>query len=241
MRVISFIVLGAMLAFYSCKKDEVFDPARQPDTSYNPQITWSNFSNSTTITNPYFPFDVGRVYIYESQTGEDMERTEVAFTDVEKTVMGIPCVVIRDRVYLNGQLIEDTHDWFAQDNEGNVWYMGEDVQNYNLDGTYRDSAGAWEAGIDDAKPGFMMLANPQAGMTYRQEYYFNHAEDEAQVEEVGLTISTPLGTYENCIRTKEWTDLEPDVLEYKFYAPHIGVIKTLNITDNEEANLIEIR
>ncbi len=224
------IVTGA------CKKD----PARQPDSTYNPEILPANFTNSANFTNPYFPMAPGKKYIFESHTAEGLERVVVQRLAQTKTILGIVCIVVNDKVTLNGKLFEDTDDWYAQDNNGNVWYMGEYVNNYNPDGSLKDHAGSWEAGVDGAKPGIAMLANPQAGMSYRQEYYFNEAEDQAEVLQTGLQTIIPFGVFDNCIKTRDWTELDPDANENKIYAPGIGLIKAINLTDNEEETLVEI-
>ncbi|MBK7938912.1 MAG: hypothetical protein IPJ82_18380 [Lewinellaceae bacterium] len=237
MRLIAWLLLMAVLLIPACKKDET----RQPDKTYNPQITPANFTMSTHLTNPYFPVEPGKKYIFEGQTADGLERVEVQRLSVTKNILGVTCVVINDKVWLNNKLIEDTDDWYAQDNDGNVWYMGEEVDNLNPDGSLKDHAGSWEAGVDGAKAGLIMPSNPQPGMKYRQEYYFNHAEDEAEVLESGLTVVIPFGALNNCIKTREWTDLEPDVNENKFYAPGIGLIKTINLAENEEILLIEIQ
>lgn len=236
MKKTKWVLILAIFAIAACKKDET----RQPDESYNPQIDPTNFTNSTNLTNLYFQFQAGKKYIYEGQTEDGLEHIEVQLLSATKTVMGITCVVVNDKVWLGGKVVEDTDDWYAQDNDGNVWYMGEDVDNYNSDGTLRDHEGAWEAGVDGAKPGIIMLANPQPGMKYRQEYYFDEAEDQAEVLELGLTLTVPFGTFANCLKTKEWTELEPDVLDNKFYAPGIGLIREIN-QDNEEKVLIAIQ
>lgn len=230
-------ILAILCLGTTCKKDK----ERQPDETYNPEILPANFTNSTNLTNPYLLFEPGKKYIYEAQTVDGLERVEVQRLAGTKVILGITCIIVNDKVWLDGILIEDTDDWYAQDNDGNVWYMGEDVDNYNLDGSLKDHAGSWEAGVDGAKPGIIMLANPQPGMAYRQEYYFNEAEDEAEVLELGLSVSVPFGNFNNCLKTREWTELEPDVNENKYYAPGIGLVKAVNVTDNEEEVLIEIQ
>lgn len=163
-----------------------------------------------------------------------MEHIEEQRLTTTKTILGITCIVVNFKAYLDGKLIEEAWDWYAQDNEGTVWYFGEAVDNYNDNGTLKDHAGSWEAGIDGAQPGIIMPANPQTGFKYREEYYFNHAEDEAEIIGTGLTETIPLGTYNNCIKTKNWTALEPDQLEQKIYAPGIGLIKEINVKEKFE-------
>ncbi|MDX1942945.1 MAG: hypothetical protein SFU99_20445 [Saprospiraceae bacterium] len=231
-----FIIILISIAISSCKKEEI----RQKDESYNPVIKPEDFTNSTQLTNPYFRFDASKTYIYEGQTEDGLERIVVKRRMITKEILGIQCVVVNDSVTLNGILIENTDDWYAQDNLGNVWYFGEDVKNYNTNGSFKDKHGSWEAGVDGAKPGIVMPANPQKGLAYRQEYYFNEAEDEAEIIETGLTITTVLGTFTNCIKTHDFTALEPDLQENKFYAPGIGLIKEINLTDKEEIFLIKI-
>lgn len=231
-----FILLLIVLFATTCKKDN-----RQLDTTYNPELLPSNFTNSTALTNTYLPFEDGKKYIFEGQTEDGLEHIEVQRLSDTKVILGITCVIVNDKVFLNGKLIEDTDDWYAQDNDGNVWYLGEDVDNFNADGSFKDHAGAWEAGVDGAKPGIVMPADPKPGMTYRQEYYFNEAEDEAEVLETGIKVSVPFGPYDNCLKTREWTDLEPDVNEHKFYAPGTGLIKETSPADKVEIVLIDIQ
>ncbi|MBK9105413.1 MAG: hypothetical protein IPL92_12810 [Saprospiraceae bacterium] len=158
-----------------------------------------------------------------------------------RIVQGIECIVVNFKAYLNGVLIEEAYDWYAQDVDGTVWYFGEEVDNYNTDGTLRDHAGSWEAGIDGAKAGMIMPANPTLGMGYREEYYFNEAEDEAEITGTNLHIPIPFGDFSNCIETRNWTELEPDLVENKYYAPGIGLVKEINPADNEEIILISIQ
>ncbi len=231
------ILMTAALLAGACKKDEV----RKIDETYNPVIEASKFTNPTVLTNPYLLFGPGKKYIYESQTAEGLERVEVQRLTTTRVVNGITCIIVNDKVWLKSTLIEDTDDWYAQDNDGNVWYFGEDVDNFNADGSFKDKHGSWEAGVDGAKAGIVMLADPGVGMTYRQEYYFNEAEDEGEVIELGVTVTTPFGTFENCVKTRDFTALEPDVNENKIYAPGIGLVKEINLTDGDEANLIDIQ
>lgn len=216
---------------FSCRCTK--DQARQPDETYNPEILPANFTNSTTLSNTYFPFESGKKYIFEGQDEGGTERVEVQLLNETKTILGITCAVVNDKVWYNNKLVEDTDDWFAQDNNGAVWYMGEIVDNYDENGNLEDHDGSWEAGVDNAKPGIAMLAIPVVGVAYRQEYYFNEAEDEAEVVETGLTITVPYGTFTNCIKTKDVTALEPNVLEYKIYAPGIGLIREIDGKTNE--------
>ena len=237
MKNLILIFLIGTLLFPGCKKEEM----RLKDESYKPDIRIENFNNPTLITNPYYPLETGKTYVFEGMTEEGMERIEVKLKSGTKNIMGITCAIQNDKVWLNGVLIEDTDDWIAQDNDGTVWYFGETVKNYNSRGEFVDSGGSWEAGVDGAQPGLWMPAQPILGMKYRQEYYFNEAEDEAEIIEVGLTVTTRYGTFTDCIVTHDFTDLDKEVKEYKTYAPGIGLIKEENITDNEIIELVEIK
>ena len=228
------LLLASLCLIAACKKD----PVRVIDGSYNPDVSLSNFSDPTNFTNPYFPLESGKTYKYENQTASGLERAEVTVTEETKVVQSITCAVIHDQVWLNNVLIEDTYDWFAQDNQGNVWYFGENVNNYNPDGSFKDKHGSWEAGVAGAKPGIIMLADPKVGIKYREEYLFNEAEDQAEVLAIGEAVTTPAGTFTNCIKTRNFTELEPDVEENKWYSPKIGLVKTLKIADNETDLLV---
>ncbi len=237
MKQITFLLATSFLLLTACKKET----PRYIDNSYKPEVNAAKFANSITITNPYFPVTAGKKYIYEGQTHDGLEKIEEQRLTTTKTILGITCIIVNFKAFLNGTLIEEAWDWYAQDNEGNVWYFGEDVNNFNTDGSLKDHAGSWEAGVDGAQPGTIMPANPKTGFAYREEYYFNHAEDRAEITGTGLTVTIPLGTYTNCIKTKNWTELEPDLNETKFYAPGIGLIKEVNVTDNTEIVLKAIQ
>lgn len=206
---------------------------------YTPTIDPAEFV--AVIDNPYMPLTPGVTRIYESETADGLERIEVTTLDETREVMGIIATVVRDTVTLNGQLIEDTYDWFAQDAAGNVWYLGETVDNYE-DGVLVDHDGSWEAGVDGAQPGIVMYADPLAhiGETYRQEYYAGEAEDMGKVLGGVETLSVPFGIFENVIQTEDWTPLEPGLREYKFYARDVGVIRELNPDTSEAVELIAI-
>jgi len=204
------------------------------DTDYSVSINPSNFTEI--ITNPYLPFTVGSTFTYTGETEEGTERIQIEVLAETKVVMGVTCTVVRDIVYLNDEIIEDTHDWFAQDEDGNVWYFGEEVDNYE-NGVVDNNDGAWEAGINGALPGIAMLANPVIGLLYRQEYFKGEAEDRAEVISFNETVTTPAGTFTGCLKIRETTPLEPEVEEYKFYALGIGVV--LESKEDEKAEIIQ--
>ena len=246
MKQVAILLSIGLLTIVACQKEKGTDSEeiasiRKYDPNYRPEVLLSNFTNSTNITNPLFPVEVGKKYIYEGETTDGLEHIEEQRLNTTKVILGVTCIKVNFKAYVNGILIEEAEDWYAQDNDGNVWYFGEHVDNYDTDGTLLDHDGSWEAGVHNAKPGIIMLTDPQVGDAYREEYYFRHAEDEAEVLETGITVITDFGTFNDCIKTKNWTRLEPDVIEHKFYAPGYGLVKEVNLTDNTEIILIDIQ
>jgi hypothetical protein len=150
-------------------------------------------------------------------------------------------VVVREQAYEDGELIEDTLDWFAQDTDGNVWYFGEDSKSIE-DGQVVDTHGSWEAGVDGAMPGVIMWAEPKVGEPYQQEVAPGIAEDTAEVARTGETLTVPYGTFSDVLVTKEWNPLDPGVVEEKFYAPGVGLIREVAIEgEDEHLDLIDIQ
>ncbi len=214
--------------------------ARPAEPAYTVDIHPTDFVER--IDNPYFPLTPGSRYAYEGMTDEGLERVEIEVLAETRVVMGVTATVVRDTAYLDGEMVEDTLDWYAQDKDGNVWYLGEDTHEYE-DGVAVNAAGAWEAGVDGALPGIVMYADPAAhiGETYRQEYYPGQAEDMAQVVSVGESASTTSGDYANCLKTKEWTPLEPGLSEFKYYAPGIGLVLEVVAEGGEgQMELVEV-
>jgi hypothetical protein len=196
--------------------------------NYQPSIDPASFAER--IDNPYMPLSPGSRWVYQSEDGS--ERIEVVVLDETRQVMGITATVVHDTAYEDGEIVEDTFDWFAQDAEGNVWYLGEDTREYE-NGVPVNSEGAWEAGVDGAKPGIVMLADPQRGAGYRQEYYEGEAEDMGKVLRTGESLTVPAGTYHDVLVTEDWTPLEPDVVEQKYYARGVGLIAEEKVAGGE--------
>lgn len=187
------------------------------------------------ITNPYMPFAVGKTFNYRAETDEGVETTVVEVTNDTKVILGVTTTVVRDRVYLDGELIEDTFDWFAQDADGNVWYFGEDSKEIE-DGQVVSTEGSWEAGVDGAQPGIVMLAEPRIGMEYAQEFAEDIAEDRARVLSLRQSVEVPHGTFENCLQTMDWTPLEPGNREFKYYAAGVGLVLEVHPSGGQERN-----
>ncbi len=209
---------------------DVCDPT--PDPDYMPEIDPANFTN--VIDNPLFPLPVGAVWKYEAAT--EGELITVTVTSETVTVMGVDCVVVHDEARTpSGDLIEDTRDWYAQDNEGNVWYFGEDTAEY-VNGQVANRNGAWEAGVDGALPGIIMQAAPEKGMTYYQEYLVCQAEDQGEVMALGESVSGPTGDYSDCVRIRDFSLLDPLADEFKTFCPGVGLVLT---TDPETGDTLE--
>jgi hypothetical protein len=205
--------------------------------NYAPNIDPANFV--AVVDNEYMPWLAGSRWAYEGEVDGDRERTEVVVTRKHKTIMGIEATVVRDTVYSGDEVKEDTFDWYAQDRDGNVWYLGEDTKEYE-DGKVASTEGSWEAGVDGAQPGIVMPADPTVGFAYRQEYYAGEAEDMGEIIEVGGSVDVRAGHYDDVITTKDWTPLEPAVIEQKMYAPGVGVVREELVAGGDElSELVE--
>lgn len=189
-------------------------------------------------TNPYFPLKPGMRWVYEGK--DDRGRTERVVVEVlaaTRTVAGVECAVVRDVVSINGVPVEDTLDWFAQDSAGNVWYLGEEVRDLR-DGVVVGTSGSWEAGVNGAQAGIIMMAQPAVGQRYRQEYYPGHAEDAGEVLATDATVQTPFGRFNQVVQTRDYSPLEPGVAEHKFYAPGVGLVRSVHVSG--EAGQVEL-
>ena len=189
------------------------------------------------INHSFFPMAVGSAWVFEAETEDGLERIEVEVLNDTRTVLGIECTIVRDTVYMDGDMIEDTWDWYAQDIYGNVWYMGEDTAEYE-NGVLLNHNGAWDPDKDGSLPGIYMWGNPIVGTTYRQEYLKGEAEDWGTVMSLGNTVTIGYGTYNDVLITKDFIPGEPDGSALKYYAPGIGVI--LEEEEDERVELIEM-
>jgi hypothetical protein len=186
------------------------------------------------VTHPYWPMRPGDRWVYE-ETGEGRtRRVEVTVTDRTTTVAaGIEARVVHDLVTEGGTPVEDTLDLYAQDADGNLWYLGERTAEYE-DGRVVSTEGSWEAGVDGAQPGIALPAQPRPGTGYRQEYRAGRAEDQGFVLATDERVQVPTGTYPGALLTRDTTPLEPDVEELKLYAPGIGPVLTLQVSGGTE-------
>jgi len=203
--------------------------------AYDPEIDPENFSSE--IDNPYFPLPVGAVWTYESLTDEGLETVVVEVLDETREILGVECRSVRDVVMLDGEPVEDTIDWYAQDDDGNVWYFGEISFSFE-DGYVESIEGSWLAGVDSAKPGIVMLAAPTPGVTYRQEWLLGDAEDAATVISTDDSVTIGIGTFLDCVQTEDFLPPEPDAFENKYFAPGIGFIYETKQDSDETLELI---
>jgi hypothetical protein len=209
--------------------------------NYSPAIDAANFVS--TIDNPYLTLTPGRVWVYEGKNEDgETERIEIEATQDKKTILGVATTVVREREWVNGELVEDTFDWFAQDKDGNVWYFGEDSKEI-ANGAVISTKGSWEAGVNGAKPGLVMKAIPQVGDAYRQEFLKGEAEDMGEVLALGDSVSIGLGSYQNCLKIKDWTPLEPNVVEHKYYSKEAGnlILEKKVAGESGQMELIEMK
>ena len=207
------------------------------ESIYHPSVDPADFEVG--VPNPYFPIEPGVTRVYSSETADGTEEVVTTVTDATREILGVVCVVIHDVVYLEGDPIEDTLDYYANDASGNVWYMGEDSVEIE-NGIIVSVHGSWIAGVDGAKPGIIMKATPLVGDVYRQEFAAGDAEDAARVVSLSEEVTVPFGTFMDCLQTEDFTPVEPGFSEYKYYAPGVGAVLEVNPETGEELVLIDV-
>jgi hypothetical protein len=194
------------------------------------------------IDNAWLPFKPGTVWVYRGVKDGKPARDVVRVTTATRVIDGVRCRAVSDLLYLAGKLAERTTDWYAQDWRGNVWYYGEATAELDRSGRVTSREGSWRAGVDGAKPGIVMPAHPRVGQSFRQEFYKGHAEDHFQVVSVSTAVRVPYVASKRALLTKEWTPLEPDVLDHKLYVRGIGMVKEQTVKGGDErAVLVSLR
>jgi hypothetical protein len=196
-----------------------------------PDVNPANFRANQAINNPFFPLPVGKLFVYDGTKDGIPTHDEVCVTSQKKLIEGVQATVVHHSSFENGLLVENTFDFFAQDVFGNIWYFGEDTTELPSGST----EGSWEAGVGDADAGFIMLANPQAGDRYYQEFARNVAEDQAKVIGRDESVCLESGAcYDNLLLTAETSRLDPGVVEYKYYSASAGFILGVMIKGGDE-------
>ncbi len=183
---------------------------------------------------PWFPLKPGTTFVYTGVKDGEQGRDVVRVTARTKVIRGVRCTAVDDLLYLRGRLAERTTDWYAQDSEGNVWYFGEATAELNKKGGVTSREGSWLAGVDGAKQGILMPARPKVGQSFRQEYYKGHAEDHFSVLSLSASVVVPYTASAHALLTKEWTPLEPEVIDHKLYIRGIGLAKEETIKGGDE-------
>jgi hypothetical protein len=203
-------------------------PAQAPVAEYRyaPRFDPDNFVKK--VDNRFFPLVPGTRHVSVGEEDGEPVTNVFLVTHDRKEILGISAIVVLDRAYVRGELKEKTFDWFAQDKQGNVWYLGEDSREIE-DGNVVSTEGSWEAGVKGARAGIIMPARPRFQQHYRQEIFPGEAEDEARITNLDLELSVPYGRFRGCIRTIEWSRLEPGVTEAKFYCPDVGFVKARGV------------
>jgi hypothetical protein len=187
---------------------------------------------TTEIDNPYWPMAPGSRWVYRETDEEGaVLRVVVTVTDRTKLIAnGVEARVVRDVVSEDGEPVEITDDWYAQDSAGNIWYLGEDTAEYK-DGKVVTREGSFEAGVDGALPGIIMPADPAPGLAYRQEYYEGEAEDRASVLGLDAQATVPFGSFDRVLETEDVNPLsEPPTVEHKYFARDVGPVLAVGIS-----------
>ena len=226
-RMMALATLGT-LALSACGGGS--EPAAQQTTSPprgSEPVTLDPADFTVNVTNKYWPMKKGDRWIYEERDEKGtLTRDEVSVLDQTEKINGIEALVVHDVASQDGVTIEDTTDWYAQDSEGNLWYLGEQTTEYQ-NGQPSSTEGSWEYGVDGAQAGILLPAEPTPGLQYRQEFLKDEAEDKAIVLSTSEQAQTPTGTYHDALLTRDTTPLEPELVELKWYAPGVGPVLTL--------------
>jgi hypothetical protein len=176
------------------------------------------------VDNTYFPLRPGTRFTYRGREEGAPAEDVVTVTRRTKTILGVRVTVVRDRVFVRGELAEDTFDWYAQDARGNVWYFGEDTKELE-NGRVVTTQGSWQAGRHGARAGIFMPATPSVGRTRKQEDAKNVAEDCAKIVDLNASVQTRFASSRRALETEEFSLLERGVLDHKFYVRGIGLVK----------------
>jgi hypothetical protein len=232
MRAPTAVLIAAVALCAGCGSNE--DSEALPQGSEPVELAPADFTLE--IDHPFWPMSPGDSWVYEESDQEGGKlRVEVTVTSRTKRIMGIEARVVHDIVTEDGDVVEDTLDWYAQDERGNLWYLGENTKEY--DHGKVSTKGSWQAGVDGAQAGIILPAQPEVGMTYRQEYYAGEAEDRAEILSLDERVTVPYGAFDHVLKTADSTPLEPELVENKFYARGVGPVLAVTVSggsDREE-------
>ncbi len=238
---------NARLGICSALREDRYDP------NVSPALFDSDLAHLTK-PNRYFPLAVGNRWEFGGA-----EKVEIEVLDRTKLIAGVRCFVVRDTVTVDGQVVEDTEDWFAAAKSGDTYYFGEEVKDYETfegddPATPELTAidGSFKVGRDGAKPGIAAFGAPRKGKVYRQEFSLGNAEDIAEIvsttyrygQDAELDRLVPRQLAEllcaagNCVVTKEYQPLAPGIFERKFSAPGIGGFLVIHLDTAEVVQLV---
>ena len=236
MRLSTLLAVGALASASTSPPPGQLAPIHGP---YAPKIDPANFV--TTIDNRYLPYKPGTRIHFEGVRGKTAQTDDEHVLRRTKLILGVRCTVVRDTVSEHGRPVERTDDWYAQDKQGNVWYMGEDSFELNSKGQFVKASDSWQSGVNGAQPGIIMPASPKPGDAYRQEYYPpGKALDEARVIGLHGRLKVPYGSFKGLLVTSERSPAEPQT-ERKYYAPGVGEIaERVTKGHHEEFKLVSL-
>ena len=237
MRLSTLLAVGALASASTSPPPGQLAPIHGP---YAPKIDPANFV--TTIDNRYLPYKPGTRIHFEGVRGKTAQTDDEHVLRRTKLILGVRCTVVRDTVSEHGRPVERTDDWYAQDKQGNVWYMGEDSFELNSKGQFVKASDSWQSGVNGAQPGIIMPASPKPGDAYRQEYYPpGKALDEARVIGLHGRLKVPYGSFKGLLVTSERSPAEPQT-ERKYYAPGVGEIaERVTKGHHEEFKLVSLK
>lgn len=243
---LALLIIGAVGVFFYANQpvpgsDSItLGSQEEKNGEYNPHINPNDFT--TQITNKYFSLPVGKKMVFEADTETGPEKIEIEITGETKVIEGVTTLVYLDTVHRNGVIYEITKDYLAQHKDtGDVWYFGEEVDNYDEKGNLKDHAGTFIHGKDGAKAGIWMKAEQKIGDSYKQEYYKGEAEDIRDTIATGLTVSTKLGTFQDCVKVYDWTPLDKESREHKYYCPSVGsLVLTEHLVTGKKSELVSL-
>ena len=194
-----------------------------------------------TVDNPWFPLRPGTTFVYHGVKDGAPTRDVVHVTHGARVIDGVRCTAVTDRLSSSGRLTERTTDWYAQDRGGTVWYFGEDTAELDATGRVTSREGSWLAGVNGARAGVFMPAHPRVGQAFRQEYLKGHAEDHFRVLDLHASARTPAVDSERALLTREWTPLEPGVVDHKLYVRGVGLVDERTVRGGDERNVLASR
>jgi hypothetical protein len=198
------------------------------------------------VDNPWFPLQPGTTYVYRGRKDGASTREQVAVFTEAKTILGVRATVVSDKLYArrdsHWSIAERTRDWYAQDRRGNVWYLGEATAEIGPGGAVVSREGSWQAGVDGARAGIFMPAHPRRGQSGIQEMFEGEAEDHFRVLSLSASVRTPAARSDHALLTREWTPLEPGVVDHKLYVRGIGTVREETVKGGDELNdLVAVR